>query len=96
LNEKSFSGVINLNNTVYLNTLALLFKKKNSNGSNDYFTNDYKIEFKIKVKLNNNSNDNNMYNIYNFIDYYLFACLLFIYLHILFIIHKYIYIIIYS
>jgi len=48
LNEKSFSGVINLNNTVYLNTLALLFKKKNSNGSNDYFTNDYKIEFKIK------------------------------------------------
>jgi len=50
-NEKSFSdrsGVINLNNTVYLNTLALLFKKKNSNGSNDYFTNDFSIDFKIK------------------------------------------------
>jgi len=50
-NEKVFSeknSLINLNNTVYLNTLALLFKRKDSNSDNDYFTGDYTLNFKIK------------------------------------------------
>jgi len=49
-NEKSISNnAISLNNTVYLDTLALLFRKKNDNeGKNHYFTGGYTIGFKIK------------------------------------------------
>jgi hypothetical protein len=48
-NEKYIgSDLINLNNTVYLDTLALQFKKSNDKGKNNYFTNDFQIAFKIK------------------------------------------------
>jgi len=49
--EKIFSekdNLINLNNTVYLNTLALLFKRKNSIEENDYFGGEYSLSFTIK------------------------------------------------
>jgi len=41
-------GTVNLNNTAYLDTFTVLFKKKNSNGSNDYFTGDFKIVFNMR------------------------------------------------
>ncbi|ORX55238.1 hypothetical protein BCR36DRAFT_410182 [Piromyces finnis] len=49
LNEKYIGNdIINLNNTVYLNTLALQFKKYNDRGRNNYFTDDFSIAFKMK------------------------------------------------
>jgi len=50
-NEKYIgNGIINLNNTVYLDTLALLFKKKpeKDRGVNNYFTGDFSIVFKMR------------------------------------------------
>jgi len=48
-NEKYIgSEMINLNNTAYLDTLALQFRKSNDRGTNHYFTGDFTIAFKIK------------------------------------------------
>jgi len=53
-NEKYIgNGIINLNNTVYLDTLALLFKKKpeKDRGMNNYFTGLFSIVFNMRVNL---------------------------------------------
>jgi len=48
-NEKFIGdGIINLNNTAYLDTFTVLFIKKYSNGENNYFTEDFSIVYNMR------------------------------------------------